>query len=157
MRLNFTPFVDLFSILAVGLLIIMSVTSGTDVARSGDTEGVMIRFFPGVEPPMETRLRISPYYVLNDVEKAPGALPGVVVGEEVAADHVLVWLVGSLEDMEVGFRVTEVVDTGLLGAELDGRIEKRYRETQTRACSQTIGSWRDPVVCVGRDCLRGCE
>ena len=166
MRLNFTPFVDLFSILAVGLLIIMSVTSGTDVVPQTDADAVVIQFYPGVPRDMvvegETEMemvRIAPYYVVGGSEVPPGSLPAAV-GERVLDDSLEVWIVGSVDalNLEVGFRVMEVRDPRLLGRELSTRIEKVYRgEVREWPCPQTVGRWREPSVCVGSDCLRRCE
>ena len=167
MRLNFTPFVDLFSILAVGLLVIMTVTAGTDVVstEAGPSSQAIVKFYSGVPQrivgqqagvAMESMLRIAPYYLLGGEEVARGSLPALV-REEVHPDSVEVVLRGAVDDIEVGFRVVEIRDPRVLDEEFATQIVKIYRGIERRECRQRMGQWRDPVVCVGRSCVRGCD
>ena len=157
MKLNFTPFVDLFSILAIGLLLIMTMTSGTD---SPQTESrlstTIIRFYLRVPVPMATIARVRPYCLRAGVEVACSDMQASVVANFSAPDYIELLIRGAEADgnLAVGFRVVEVVDADEIYEMFDTWIVSAGAVSMELACRQRMGFWRDPVVCLdgGQSC-----
>ena len=155
MKLNFTPFVDLFSILSIGLLLIMTMTSGTDVERREARRSVVIiRLQVGAM--VGTGARIEPY-LLRGNEEVSGSEVGADFQVDREADYIEIAVRGNPgPDLWVGFRVVSGVDAEVIGDDRDTQLIKIGGGGGMLACSQTMGSWRDPVACVGGDesCFR---
>ena len=161
MRLNFTPFVDLFSILAIGLLLIMTATSGTDVVESGsETDDVAIlRFYFGSDIDVGSDVDVDPYYLQSGVEVSRGNLD-VFIQENYDEPNIIEIVIRGatsvLSELSVGFRIAEVRNPGVLWEVLEPQIVKIWRGQMRNTCSpRRLGEWRDPVVCFGAEsCFR---
>lgn len=161
MKLNLAPFVDLFSILAIGLFLLMVVTTGTDKPEPDASDIVVVKLVPvlsgesqtiGNRRSFQALIRIEPYYLRGGVEITRGDLPVLAVTRQ-EPDRVEVMIRGRTEELGVGFRVTEVRGMEVLYNEINMDIVRiRPGEHTSRRCRQTLGRWRDPVVCVGESC-----
>ena len=148
MRLNFTPFVDLFSILAIGLLLVMTMTAGTDLEQPevGSQPVTVIRLY--VPEKMAAMAEVQPYFLKGESEVERWEIgANIVVDRE--ERYIQVSVQGEAEaDARVGFRVVGVTDPGVIGEELYTTVVRIGESAETRGCRQRVGAWRDPVVCV---------
>lgn len=158
MRLNLAPFVDLFSILAIGLFLLMVVTTGTEKPEPDVSDIVIVKLFPNLfgsgstERFFQSMVDIQPYYLRGDVEVSREELSVLVITRQ-EPDRVEVMVRGRTGELGVGFRVAEVRDVEVLYDEVDMEIVRiRPGEHVARRCRQRLGLWRDPVVCVGDSC-----
>lgn len=159
MRPNLTPFVDLFSILAIGLLIIMSVTSGTEKPVLENVDYTIVQFYLGRPPdldaerlgvPMDSLVRVEPYFLVAGREVLRGDL-AVRVDVHRQPDSIQVMARGFQDGLAVGFRIAEILDPVVLLRRYDTKILKISGEHDVETQSRTLGAWLDPVACMAGD------
>ncbi len=159
MKANLAPFIDLFSILAIGLMVIMSVTSGTEKpSRKSPKYSVVLLYvgkpdsieneYPGI--PISSLLRIEPYFLVEGKETSVSALDATV---DVIREpgNITVLLMGEVNKMAVGFRIAEIVNQKTIFQDFDITVLSTSNSTEAKNHAGKIetikvGSWVDPVV-----------
>lgn len=160
MRPNLTPFVDLFSILAIGLLIIMSVSSGTEKPEREQMDYTIVQLYlgrpddlealrPGV--PMAALLRIEPYFLV-DGKESPAVDLAVDVDVRQRPEAVEVMIRGRQDGLSVGFRVAEILDPVVLLRRFETKTLKISGGHHVEKKTRLVGLWVDPVVCIHQPC-----
>lgn len=158
MKLNLAPFVDLFSILAIGLFLLMVVTTGTDKPEPDASDIIVVKLVPvlsgesqviGNRRSFQALIRIEPYYLRSGVEIARGDLPVLAVTRQ-EPDRVEVMIRGRTEELGVGFRVAEIRDMEVLYNEIDMDIVRIRPEHGATVCD--TGTWRCTGL-TGTSCL----
>ena len=173
MRANFTPFVDLFSILAIGLLLVMTMTAGTDRRggeRSEDDGGAVSTeeadspfaataadgpsrarpvlvwlYFDDSEEAMRMMV-VEPYFLRDGVEaERPDDV--VVTPREEGVE--VLFLSDPGAGLSVGFRVAAVRDMDAIGRRFDFTVVRAGESPGTVSCHSRVGMWREPEVSVG--------
>lgn len=161
MKTNLAPFIDLFSILAIGLLVIMSVTSGTDKpSRVRPSYTVIMLYlgkpasiekrFPGIA--MDELLKIDPYFIMDGKEVPISSLN---VTADVAREpgNITVLIIGDTDGLSIGFRVVEVVNPYTIFEEFDVAVLATGNSAQKGGKDGVVeklrvGNWVDPVVSI---------
>ena len=157
---NLAPFVDLFSILAIGLLVLMSVTSGTEKPETKKPSYTVVmlylkkpdkleKAYPGVS--REEFIRIEPYFVYRGKE-APKESLSITSTTSYGPDSITVMLLGKTKDLSVGFRVKEIKKKEILFMEFGANIVATSNKSQNNVAngkqskSVTVGMWVDPFI-----------
>lgn len=157
---NLAPFIDLFSILAIGLLVLMTVTAGTDKPIDKKPSYTIVKLyltkpkefeieFPGI--PREKFIKIDPYYLLNGNEVPVESL-SVTTTVNREPDAITVMIIGNPENISVGFRVTDIVMKKILmksfGTEIVAISNNSTNEgkNEEKISAATVGMWIDPII-----------
>ena len=157
MKLSLMPFIDMFSILSIGFLILLSIASGTpgpDTSGSENASYAIVRIAlpeltrEGV--PASKRIHLDPYFVKHGAN--------LVYFDEYYTKRVhdglevLIW--GDVAETSIAIRVKAVIDpllygeTGKLIMQLISSQEDAAQVEQTYAYH--IGNWIDPVLDLSR-------
>lgn len=161
MRANFTPFLDLFSILAIGLLLVMITTAGTDAPGDGQTgsDGEAVPTGPSPATPVQVwfylddsgeampAIKIVPYFLMDGVKVDR---PDDVIVEHRNDAVVVRFRGGPGAGLSVGFAVAAVRDVDAIGRDVNFTLVRVGGGAPgTQRCISTVGSWREPTVPVG--------
>lgn len=174
MQINFTPFLDLFSILAIGLLVVMITTAGTDMAGGGRSESdseavptaetdsaraaqeparaapVLVGLYPDDSEAL-AMMEIEPYFLEDGVEV--DRPDNVLVARR--SDGVEVVFRSGPGALSVGFAVAAVREVAAIGRDVRFTLTRVGGGTpETQRCVSTVGSWREPTVPVDGAGLR---
>lgn len=164
LKINLAPFVDLFSILAVGLLVIMSVSSGTDQPIQDRPNYTIVRFYLGLPEAIQTvsgpvamdnLAMVSPFFLRNCQEVSRYDI-GVTVDISRSPNYMEIMLQGEPSQLAVGFRVSEIIDPAVIGMTFDSSILFLGGESaEPIETTNVMGHWREPIVDIaGASC--GC-
>lgn len=154
MRANQTVYLDLFSILATGIFVIMNTVTGPDNPdNSSRPNYTIVRAFFGVSstinqiegnPAFSDVVAIEPFFLVEGKEVSVSELPYPVdIGNTIEGIQVMIR--GSISDGSVGFRVQEVRDVRVIGEVAEYKILIVGSEATSEGTYE-IGKWTDPTI-----------
>ncbi len=155
MRLNLTPFIDLFSILSIGMLVVMAVASGSEAPETIKPSYSIVVFYLGNPSghegsSMHSIANIEPYYIVNGVVREVNGL-AVSIDLQRSGNSITIMIRGKQDNLSVGFKVVKLFDQSVLLKKTQVRIVSITSGGSKVGAKQlekslVFGRWNDPVV-----------
>lgn len=154
MKPNQTIYLDLFSILATGIFVIMNTVTGPDnPSTSARPNYTIVRAFFGVSdtlsklpgnPVFVDLVRLEPFFVVGGKEVDRADLSGPI---DIAStiEGMQIMIRGDLGKAAIGFRIAEIVDRRSLGETGEFKIQIVGKSDAIEGVYQ-IGYWSDPII-----------
>lgn len=154
-ELNIAPLVDLFSILAIGLLVILTVTAGTESPNRDGSTITVVKFWlnkPATysetlrRAPSSSIVKLEPYFIEGNVELEVDEIEQDVRVTQ-NNDSLTVMILGDPNELKLGIRVSSVVQTEALWHNHDATYlitGSTYAKDEISGLK--MGSWNDPVI-----------
>lgn len=151
MRLNVAPFIDIFSILSLGFLVLMSITSETPDREGEVHEGrthlmvqVSLQWSDSdlFDIPLEELVHLEPYFTRNDASIEKWDFDGYHIENTFDGMEIYIW--GDVDKSSFAIRVKKVVDRRMYGK--TGKLNIQPISYQGEQYDFRIGNWNDPVL-----------
>ena len=153
MKFNVTPFIDIFSILSIGFLVLMSITSETPDREGEAHEGrthlmvqVSLQWSDSDLPdiPLERLIHLEPYFIRNDAILEKWDFDGYHLENTSDGTEIYIW--GNVNKASVAIRVKKVVDRRVYGKTGKIVIQSVSSQGDRTTYDFRIGNWNDPVL-----------
>ncbi|MCB1469981.1 MAG: hypothetical protein KDK08_23175 [Rhizobiaceae bacterium] len=154
MKVNQTVYLDLFSILATGVFVIMNTVTGPDNPDSSSRpEYTIVRAFFGISstlrqlesnPVFSDIVVVDPFFLIDGKEVSISEMPVPVdVGRTIEGIQVMIR--GKVSNGAVGFRLRSILDIRAIGETAEFKIIIVGGRSPVEGIYE-IGKWTDPVI-----------